>query len=151
MFLNPEPAERIPGGSRMLWSMGFVPLLIVGYALGRFAAFQVVPGGDPVGSLSDLVVTTAVMMAIYVPLAFVYIAAVPAPADCLVLNPAGIRFEIAGVVRPKLRNKPIPTKRLRLVGNRLFVLPSGFGLAYPISLTPYQAQRLRYVVPGIGS
>ena len=135
----------------MLWSMGFAPVALAGFALGGWVAAQVIPSSGASGALSDLIVTVAVMIALYVPLAFVYIAAFPAPADCLVLTPTGIRFGIAGVVRPKPGKEPIPTSRLRIVGKRLFVLPRGFGLATTFSLTPYQAQRMTYLVPGIGS
>lgn len=149
MFPYPLPVERVGGRSRGPWIFASLAPMVVGMLLGEYVADGKFPAVGPFGSLPALLISLGVALAVCFPLTLVFMAAVPVPADVILLAPGGIGFEVGGIGTSTWVNFLIPPGRLRMIDDRLFVLPKRFGLATAYSLTPWQVHRVKRVLPGI--
>lgn len=141
------PIEWIPGGPFLLYS---TLIGAVGGGLGagsmEWLDFQFFgPAPYSVSLLTFVALPMLFLLPCFIVAALALAAFVPMPAPRLGAFPGGILFDTGA------RRFFVPRARLKMVRNRLYVLPNRFGFTSAYALSVYQACRLTWILPGLAS
>jgi hypothetical protein len=140
------PFEWIAGPSRLIWWAGWFVLFIVAFDGGMallnwsLGSLGATPPFRSIGYLFILLVALPGLAGLMI---LVFGALTPMPISSFWISPGGIIIDYG------LRTEFHPRDRLHLIGTRLFVFGKWSSLPWAYKVTPYQAARIGFLIPGI--